>query len=153
MKRRDDVFCMQQVLMPVDGDPERLDRQLDTLHDIFGRDDVAVTVLYVHEEIDVPPDEAGTTVIESINENIETLQGIPEAIEDAARTLEDDGVPVDVVTKSGDPVPAILDTAEDIAANVILIASRDRTAVGKAVFGSVTQGVMLEGDRPVLVAK
>lgn len=138
--------------MPVNSDPERLDRQLDTLRGIFGEDEVKVTVLYVHEEIDTTPDEAGSTVIESINDNIGALQGVPETIERAATTLEDDGVPVEVRTTSGDPKSAILEVAEVAAADVILIATRDRSPVGKVVFGSVTQGVILEGDRPVLVA-
>jgi nucleotide-binding universal stress UspA family protein len=143
---------MRQVLMPVDSDPDRLDGQLDTLRGVFGQDEVAVTVLYVHEEIDTIPDEAGDNVIESINENIEALQGVPETIERAATTLEGEGIPVEARTTSGDPESAILDAAEDVAADVILIATRDRSPVGKAVFGSVTQGVILEGDRPVLVA-
>ncbi|UHQ98591.1 universal stress protein (plasmid) [Natrinema zhouii] len=141
-----------QVLMPVDGEPERLDRQLQTLHDVIGVDDVAVTVLYVHEEIDTPPDEAGDTVIDSINENIESLQGVPETIERAKASLEEDGVSVDVVTTSGDPKTVIRDIAEDVEATVIIVAARKRSPVGKAVFGSVTQSVILEGDRPVLVA-
>jgi nucleotide-binding universal stress UspA family protein len=152
MKRREKALCMRQILMPVDSDPERLDRQLDTVRDVFGENEVEVTVLYVHEEIETPPDEAGSTVIESLNEDIEALQGVPETIERAATTLEDDGVSVDVRTTSGDPTEAILRVAEDVAANVILVATRDRSPVGKAVFGSVTQGVIQKGDRPILVA-
>lgn len=141
-----------QVLMPVNGEPERLDRQLQTLHDVIGVNDVAVTVLYVHEEIDTPPDEAGDTVIDSINENIESLQGVPETVERAKESLEEDGVSVDVVTTSGDPKTVIRDIAEDVEATVIVVAARERSPVGKAVFGSVTQSIILEGDRPVLVA-
>lgn len=152
MKRDEKFACMKQVLMPVDSDPERLDRQLDTLRRVFGDDEVEVTVLYVHEEIDTTPDEAGDNVIESINENIGALQGVPETIERAATTLQDDGVPVEVQTTSGDPESVVLDVAEDNSADVILVATRERSPVGKAVFGSVTQGVILEGDRPVLVA-
>lgn len=142
-----------QVLMPVDGEPERLDRQLQTIRDVIGIDDVAVTVLYVHEEIDTVPDEAGDTVIDSINENIESLQGIPETIERAEASLEADGASVDLVTVKGDPKSVIHDVAKDVGAAVIIVAARDRSPVGKAVFGSVTQSVILEGDRPVLVAK
>lgn len=139
--------------MPVDGEPERLDRQLQTIRDVIGIDDVAVTVLYVHEEIDTVPDEAGDTVIDSINENIESLQGVPETIERAETSLEADGASVDLVTVKGDPKSVIHDVAKDVGAAVIIVAARDRSPVGKAVFGSVTQSVILEGDRPVLVAK
>lgn len=143
---------MTNVLMPVDGEPKQLDRQLNTLDNVFGSNDVAVTVLYVHEEINTPADEAGDSVINSINENIESLQGVPETVGRAKASLEDDGVAVNVVTLTGDPETVIHDVAEEVAADVILVAARDRSPVGKAVFGSVTQSLILSGDWPVLVA-
>lgn len=144
---------MYSVLMPVDEEPDRLDRQLETLRELPGQDELSITVLYVHEEIDSPADEAGPTVIESINENLESLQDVPDTIKRAARTLDDDGIPVTVETTTGDPIPSILDAAEAVEVDSILVAARERTPVGKAVFGSVTQGIILEGDYPVIVAK
>ncbi|WP_071391326.1 universal stress protein [Haloprofundus marisrubri] len=143
---------MKRVIMPVDAEPERLDRQLDTLERLFDRDGVEVTVLHVYEEIDTPADEAGKTILESINENIESLQGVPETVEHAGTRLEDDGVAVSLRTTTGEPKQAILDAADDVDADAILIGNSRRTPVGKAVFGSVTQGLILEGERPVLVA-
>nr|WP_233340962.1 universal stress protein [Haloprofundus sp. MHR1] len=143
---------MKRVIMPVDAEPERLDGQLATLDRLFDRADVEVTVLYVYEEIDSPADEAGKTVIESINENIESLRDAPDTVERAGTRLADDGVEASVLTTVGEPKQAIQDVAEEIDADVILIGNSRRTPVGKAVFGSVTQGIILEGDRPVLVA-
>lgn len=144
---------MKKVLMPVSEEPKLLERQLNTLGRVLNSDNIEVTVLYVHEEIDTPPDEAGHTIIDSINEDIESLQDIPETIEYAKTSLENDGISVAIVTTTGDPESVIHDVAEEIVADVILVATRDRSPVGKAVFGSVTQSLILTGDWPVLVAK
>lgn len=144
---------MRKILMPVDEDTERLERQLDTVERVFDDAEVEITVLYVHEEVDTPSDEAGGEVIDMVNENIEELQGLPDTIERAAAELGDAGIDVEVQEKVGEPVPSILETSEAIDADLVLISSRDQTPVGKVVFGSVTQGVILESDCPVLVAK
>lgn len=143
---------MYHVLVPVDDDEERLDRQLRTFRGLPGRDELEATVLHVYEEIDTMPDEAGPNVIESINEDIEELQGTPDTLDRAVEEIESLGVPVDVVTTQGDPEDGITAVAADVDADAILVAGRRRSPVGKAVFGSVTQGVILQSERPVIVA-
>lgn len=142
---------MYRVLAAVDGNEDRVAKQLDALRELPGREELAVTVLHVHEEIDVPADEAGRSVIESINEDIDSLQGVPDAVYRAAEELESLGIQADVATMRGDAVPTILDAAADVGADAILVAARDRSPVGKAMFGSVTQGVILNSDIPVIV--
>jgi len=48
-------------------------------------------------------------------------------------------------------VEAILETAEEIGAERIVMAGHRRTPVGKVLFGSVTQSVLLHSDVPVTV--
>lgn len=144
---------MYHILVPVDDDEDRLGRQLNILRGLPGQDELEVTVLHVHEEIDTMPDEAGPRVIESVNEDIESLQGVPDTLERAPEAIEAMGLPVDVRTTQGDPEAAILEVADKIDADVLVVAARDRSPVGKAVFGSVTQGLILNGDRTVVVAK
>jgi len=143
---------MYHVLVPVDDDEERLDRQLRALRGLPGRDELEATVLHVYEEIDTMPDEAGPDVIVSINEDIEALQGTPDTLDRAVEAIESLGIPVDVVTTQGDPEDGITEVAADVGADAILVAGRRRSPVGKAVFGSVTQGVILQSERPVIVA-
>lgn len=50
----------------------------------------------------------------------------------------------------GDPVDQILREAERRDAGHLVIGGRKRTAVGKAVFGSVTQSVLQQADCPVV---
>lgn len=51
----------------------------------------------------------------------------------------------------GDPVKEILDEAKRCDARYLVIGGRKRSSVGKAVFGSATQSVLLQADRPVVV--
>lgn len=144
---------MYRVLAAIDENEDRAAKQLDALRDFPGRGELSVTVLYVHEEIDAPADEAGRSVIDSINEDIDSLQGVPDTLSTAEARLADLGIETTVATVRGDPAAAILDVAEDLGADAVLVAARERSPVGKAVFGSVAQKVILESDRPVVVAK
>lgn len=50
----------------------------------------------------------------------------------------------------GEPVEKILGEADRLDASYIVIGGRKRTAVGKAIFGSITQSLLLSADRPVV---
>ncbi|WP_416841493.1 universal stress protein [Haloferax sp. DFSO52] len=50
-----------------------------------------------------------------------------------------------------DITTSILDNAESVDAQYIVIGGRKRSPTGKAIFGSVTQAVLLDADRPVVV--
>ena len=64
-------------------------------------------------------------------------------------TLED---PDDVVVQGrvGEPVEEILAEADRRGARYLVVGGRARTPVGKAVFGSSTQSILLHADRPVV---
>ena len=70
-----------------------------------------------------------------------------------------DGVGADVVVDIAfrsdkiDVADAILDHAERTEAEIIVIGSRKRSAVGKFLLGSTTQRVLLDAAVPVLVIK
>jgi len=65
--------------------------------------------------------------------------------------LEDAGLEVEVEGYGGDAANAILNVAEEEDADQIVLAGRKRTPTGKVLFGSVTQSVILDTERPVLV--
>jgi nucleotide-binding universal stress UspA family protein len=69
----------------------------------------------------------------------------------AREYLENAGVDVELQGTSGDPADAIIRTADQRDVDRIVIAGRKRSPTGKALFGSVTQKVILNTDRPVLV--
>ncbi|SDR35576.1 universal stress protein [Natronobacterium texcoconense] len=144
---------MYRVLLPVDADPDRATEQVETLLSLPGdEDDLSVTILHVIEEIDAAADEAGPTFIEDLNESLPEIRDIPDSVDQAQQRLEEHGIDTDRTEMVGDPADSILQIAEETDADTIVLGARDRTPVGKAVFGSVTQSVILETDRPVLVS-
>lgn len=50
----------------------------------------------------------------------------------------------------GDPADTILEAAEGLEARYVVIGGRRRSPVGKAVFGSTSQDVLLNAERPVV---
>lgn len=50
----------------------------------------------------------------------------------------------------GDAAAELINVAEDEDAEYIVVGIRNRSPVGKAVFGSVSQDVLLSSDRPVV---
>ncbi|WP_435125682.1 universal stress protein [Halobaculum sp. D14] len=64
-------------------------------------------------------------------------------------TLDADGA-VTLQGRVGEPVEELLAEAERRDARYLVIGGRKRTPVGKAVFGSTTQSVLLTADQPVL---
>ena len=81
-------------------------------------------------------------------------EGVLERDEIAAEIAADvvDETTVEIVGLEGEPAPSIVDYAEEVDARFIVLGGRDRSPAGKAVFGSTTQSVLLETDRPTVVA-
>lgn len=72
------------------------------------------------------------------------------AAEIAAETVEEAGVEGTAAGLVGDPADEIIRYADDHDARYVVLGGRKRTPVGKAVFGSVAQDVLLQADRPVV---
>ena len=127
---------MYEVLLAVDDDEERSLASARAVADLPGsNEDTHVTIVYSFTN---NPSGASATQIGSVR-----------AVEDL---LADRGVEFDVADTSGDPADVILDVAEDIDADLVVLGGRRRSPAGKALFGSVTQSVILHADRPVMVA-
>lgn len=124
---------MTTIITGVDTDTDRAHAVADEIIGLLGTD---VQVVLVH----------------SFGENPEgaSISQIGAARQARSR-LEDHGIDVTYEERSGDPADAIHRVADEYNADVICVAGRKRSPTGKAVFGSVTQDVILGTDRPVLV--
>ena len=75
---------------------------------------------------------------------------------DAVRAeLATAGVDFEVMTlvRGNDPTDDLIEVAEQVGANLIVIGLRRRTPIGKLVLGSNAQRILLEADCPVLSVK
>jgi nucleotide-binding universal stress UspA family protein len=125
-------------------------------HVVIGVDDNEERALAcARAAADLPgePSDKRVTIIHSFTDNPSgasaTQMG---SVREAASLLEERGVEVRVTESSGDPAEQILDAAEEADADLVVVAGRKRSPTGKALFGSVTQSVILNADRPVMVA-
>lgn len=68
----------------------------------------------------------------------------------ASEALDRTDVEGDPVGLVGDPADEIIDYARENNASYVVVGGRKRSPVGKALFGSVTQSVLLNTSRPVV---
>lgn len=153
-RTRTQAARMYHVLLPIDIEVDRARSQVDLLRSLpVDPDEIKATVLHVYEAVDAPADEAGSSVIDEINESIEELRGIPDSVEVVEGELDELGIEHERVLHVGEPDEAIQSVAVDLDVDVIALGMRKRSPVGKALFGSVSQTVLLNTDRPVIVGK
>jgi len=128
---------MYTVLLPVDMAESRATAQVETAIGLPNADeDVEVKLLHVFREAD-RAEEASPLQLR--------------AGENAHERLEGADIDVEPVTRYGDPATGILEAADDYDADMILLGGRKRSPLGSVLFGSVSQEVTLDAERPVVV--
>ncbi|MFC6719254.1 universal stress protein [Natrialbaceae archaeon GCM10025810] len=126
---------MYDVLLAVDADESRAETQVRAITDLPVDED-SVFVRVVHVFTDNP---AGNSVHKL---------GSAKLVEER---LTERGLEYQLEERSGDPAKEIPRHAAEHDVDLICLAGRKRSPAGKALFGSVTQSVILSVDRPVLV--
>lgn len=136
---------MYRLLMPVDTDEDRALGQAAYVASLpNAAESVEAVVQFVFQEDDEDvPDE-----LEPFSRSADRIGSVRRARE----FLEERGVAVEIVEDSAETVENILDEAERYDVQGIVLGGRKRSPVGKALFGSVTQQVILNTDLPVTVA-
>lgn len=128
---------MYSVLMPIDSSEARGAAQAKAVEALpSASEEVVVTLLYAFEDGDrgeetSPRQIPGGSV--------------------AYDRLQEAGIAVEQVSRVGDPAAEILDVAEETDADHIVLGGRKRSPARSLLFGSVTQAVLLDADRPVSV--
>ncbi|PSQ40654.1 universal stress protein [Halobacteriales archaeon QS_9_68_42] len=91
------------------------------------------------------------TVLHVFTDNVEGASiGQFSPAREAGDVLENAGIKVTMAETSGDPGEQVVGYAEEVGADLVSVAGRERSPAGKAVFGSVSQSVMLNAEVPVL---
>ncbi len=79
----------------------------------------------------------------------------PEDVAEVRALLDDTGVPHEIRQQpSGhEPADQVVDIADEVGAELIVIGMRRRSAVGKLLLGSTAQRILLDARCPVLAVK
>jgi nucleotide-binding universal stress UspA family protein len=79
----------------------------------------------------------------------------PEDVAEVRTLLDDTGVPHEIRQQpSGhEPADQVVDIADEVGAELIVIGMRRRSAVGKLLLGSTAQRILLDARCPVLAVK
>jgi nucleotide-binding universal stress UspA family protein len=120
-------------------------REARKLADAFGEQLHVVNVLKLSEFVDIETD--------SVRDS-----GRPEAMDDvrekaagfAARAAEGVTEEFTAVGRVGKAATQVVQYAEEHEASYLVIGGKKRSPAGKAIFGSTTQSILLEADRPVV---
>lgn len=143
---------MYTIVIPVDTNVERGERatrhvvQLIENGPMTDADAISVTVLNVFKEFKAVDDGGNVKSNELYDED-----SYPEAIDSVRDLLSEADIVHKLERRHGDPADEIIEYADAVEANLVVIAPRKRSSVGKAMFGSVAQDVMLNTERPTLI--
>mgnify|MGYP006287188791 FL=1 len=118
---------------------ERLAKQFD-------EDLVVVHVLTRKEFVNL--ERTSVSATDEVVDPDEVRDIAAELADELAEAVLDDYTPVGAV---GDPAGEVLTLARKHDASYVIIGIRKRSAVGKAVFGSTAQDILMSSDRSVVV--
>ncbi|WP_416841201.1 universal stress protein [Haloferax sp. DFSO52] len=131
---------MYRVLVPIGNDDDRALRQARFVTDQpYDLSEVEVVLTHVlrGEEKTAPPAMQTPTRVGTVNR--------------AREHLEAHDVSITIAEASAPPEDGILDLVDEMDVDHVVMGGRKRSPAGKAVFGSVTQTVILKSDVPVSV--
>lgn len=138
---------MYRVVAAIDTDEDRAEKITDAIASLPGEpNETEVVLLSVFEEFDVSDDMGSAE-----SEEVFDPESLPSSVTRAKKKLEDAGFDIDVRREHGEPTEVIIEVADELDADAIALSGRKRSPTGKALFGSVTQSVLLSANRPVLV--
>jgi len=136
------------VLVPVDTDEDRARAAAEAVTTLPGnRETITATVLHIFE----PFRETSEGLITESDDIFEHAD-LPESVDIAVEILAAEGIETAVRKEYGDPSDEILAAADDVDADSIVMSGRRRSPTGKIIFGSISQSVLLNADRPVITA-
>lgn len=126
---------MVRILLALDDEIGQARAQTDAIADLIDSTaEATIDILHVFND---NPEGASVQQIEAVREATDRLEGLD--------------VEINLLEGSGDPADEVLRVAPKYDVDQICVGGRKRSPTGKALFGSVTQDVILGTTRPVLV--
>ena len=137
------MLSMKRILVPLDFD-ESTEHSIDVAIELARRCDAKITLMHAWFIPPVPYGGPFTPVVDEIRRAAEVTM-------DAALARVRERFPAsDCVLSGGDPGTRIIAAAQEIDADLIVIASHGRRGLARAVLGSVAERVVRLSPIPVL---
>jgi nucleotide-binding universal stress UspA family protein len=148
---------IKKILVPVDGS-ETARKALKYAIDLAKQTEATIILLSVidrspfYGEMFVPPVSIPTNLLENMEDYFR--QAAETYVAKAEGLCRSKGVESRKIVRAGHPAEEIVKAAKSSRADLIVMGSHGRSALGAALLGSVTIGVMhMENKTPVLVVR
>ncbi|MDJ1431579.1 universal stress protein [Halostagnicola sp. A-GB9-2] len=143
---------MYRVLVPIDDRDDRVRSQAEAVLELPDADSaIRVDVLHVETDIEIFDGDGEEPEIGELKEDRDSLEELPETAPLIRDLLAEAGVETAFHTIAGNTTSGILNVADQFDSDTLVLGARRRTPAGKAIFGSVSQKIILNSDRPVMV--
>lgn len=132
---------MYHVLVPVDANKRKALAQADVVSNLpDASKTVKVTLLRVFDDIAASED----------SEMVDPTRVV--SVAEVKDRFDTENISFELHGAVGETGDTILKVADDIEADLIVLGGAERSPIGKALFGSVGQYVILHTNRPVMMA-
>ena len=141
------AFPYRRILNPIDFDENSM-KAVEVAAGFARQNDGTVILLHVIPAFPIPPGPLHDTTSGLSTHTIAEAEARTKLEETARNHLQ--GVENQRLIHLGNPAAAILGTAADLVADVIVMATHGRTGFSRAFFGSIAEEVLREAPCPVL---
>lgn len=140
---------MKRILIATDGSPAA-QHAVDLGLELAKHEDAALAFVHVVPATDVVSIDGFGMVGHVPYEPAPSDQAI---LDEAVEAAEREQVPAISRLRSGDAVTEIIECADSLDVDLVVVGSRGHGAIASALLGSVSRGVLARTKRPVLVVR
>ncbi|MDD5081981.1 MAG: universal stress protein [Dehalococcoidales bacterium] len=145
---------LNKVLVSLDGSPES-EAVLPHIDDLAPRLKAEVVLVQIVEQAyHVFASEGGVGQIPFTDDEMKPLvDGARTYLKKIEDKLRDKGIKVTSEVRVGAPAEEIIKFADEVKADIVVMATHGRSGIGRWIFGSVSGKVLREGNTPILLVR